>query len=285
MQIILLFYSFEDDNILDEIQSDNAGVGEILDPSVYFYPEPYCQIFNSMHTACFEKRYGKLFIPFSIFDFIFNFFSILELFGTPGGYNFPEDFFRTLTQQDILNAVNTRNLSGVFLSERNYASLLGGVQRNESGHIISAKSTYIAWFTELDTNGEKDSGRDLGLDDNADEGTLEFELELRKILESQCDLPEGLYSYANVHRSFGDISTKAIWDDVTYMVIGYMMLYAFVQIMIGRFNKVEQRVNLMRFKSTYLLPFYTVWKLQNFTLIALYTFWQKFREINSMLSL
>ena len=178
------------------------------------------------------------------FLFILNFFSILELFGTPGGYNFPEDFFRDLTQQDILNAINTRNLSGVFLSERNYASLLGGVQRNESGHIIGAKSTYIAWFTELDINGEKDSGRDLGLDDNADEGTLEFELELRKILESQCDLPEGLYSYANVHRSFGDISTKAIWDDVTYMVIGYMMLYAFVQIMIGRFNKVEQRVRI-----------------------------------------
>ena len=97
-----------------------------------------------------------------------------------------------------------------------------------------------------------------------DPGTLEFELDLRKILENQCDLPEGLSTFANVHRSFGDISHKgfysvktsllwsmhktyfysfvAIWDDVSFLIIGFISLYAFVQIMIGRLNRVEQRV-------------------------------------------
>ena len=98
-----------------------------------------------------------------------------------------------------------------------------------------------------------------------DPGTLEFELDLRKILENQCDLPEGLSTFANVHRSFGDISHKgfysvktsllwsmykihfhsfvAIWDDVSFLIIGFISLYAFVQIMIGRLNRVEQRVS------------------------------------------
>ena len=77
----------------------------------------------------------------------------------------------------------------------------------------------------------------------ADSATLEFELELRDVLENQSDLPPGLKSYANVQRSYGDISTKAIWDDVTYMIFGYSVLYIFVQIMMGRFNRVEQRVS------------------------------------------
>ena len=68
-------------------------------------------------------------------------------------------------------------------------------------------------------------------------------MELRNVLENQSDLPPGLKSYANVQRSYGDISTKAIWDDVTYMIFGYSVLYIFVQIMMGRFNRVEQRVS------------------------------------------
>ena len=70
-------------------------------------------------------------------------------------------------------------------------------------------------------------------------------MDLRDVLENQSDLPPGLKSYANVQRSYGDISTKAIWDDVTYMIFGYSVLYIFVQIMMGRFNRVEQRVSLV----------------------------------------
>ena len=72
---------------------------------------------------------------------------------------------------------------------------------------------------------------------------MELELELRDVLENQSDLPPGLKSYANVQRSYGDISTNAIWDDANYMIFGYSVLYIFVQIMMGRFNRVEQRVS------------------------------------------
>ena len=75
-----------------------------------------------------------------------------------------------------------------------------------------------------------------------DAATLEFELNLRKVLENACNLPEGLKSYANVHRSFGDVSTETIWSDVNYLTISFILVYIFVQVMLGKFNRVEQRV-------------------------------------------
>jgi hypothetical protein len=38
------------------------------------------------------------------------------------------------------------------------------------------------------------------------------------------------------------LSTKAIWDDVKFLIVGYMLVFIYVQIMLGRFNRVEQRV-------------------------------------------
>ena len=56
--------------------------------------------------------------------------------------------------------------SEVFKSERNYTALLGGTQFNSTGHLIGAKATYMAWFTESsDLATQKDTDRQLGLDD------------------------------------------------------------------------------------------------------------------------
>lgn len=141
--------------------------------------------------------------------------------------------------------------SGLFLSDKKFDRFLGGIVRNSTGAIVSAKATFINWFSEAnittitsDSSEEPSTRKGMGLDDNVDEATLEFELGLRNVLENDCDLPVGLKSYANVHRSFGDISTGTIWRDVTYLIIGFMMVYAFVQIVMGRFNRVEQRAFL-----------------------------------------
>ena len=56
--------------------------------------------------------------------------------------------------------------SEVFKSERNYTALLGGTKFNSTGHLIGAKATYMAWFTESsDLTTQKDTDRQLGLDD------------------------------------------------------------------------------------------------------------------------
>ncbi len=175
-----------------------------------------------------------------------------------------------LTQQELIDAINTKTMryektpkrqislisisfvSGIFLQEKNFLEFLGGVERNQSGHIVRAKATYIHWFAianvtrTIDANRVNDESgaerENLGLDDNVDARTLEFEAALLKVLEEDCNLPNGLTTHANVQRSYGDISSGAIWSDVNFLIIGYCFVYLFVQGMMGRFNKVEQRV-------------------------------------------
>jgi len=99
--------------------------------SLDLYPEPYCSIVVGMPLACFET-------------------SILELFGHDGEYD--EETERTvesLTDEEVLSAVNTRNTSGIFLLPANFTSYLSGVRRDESGRIVSASATYIHWFGQM----------------------------------------------------------------------------------------------------------------------------------------
>ncbi len=178
--------------------------------------------------------------------------SLLELFGQPTKFGSESDkAIENLTQEELINLINSETVSGIFLQERHFVDFLGGVQRNESGHIIGAKATYIHWFAianvtrsfQNDVIDEKGPDREnLGLDDNVDSVTLEFEEAMLNVLEEDCNLPDGLTTHANVQRSYGDISSGAIWDDVNFLIIGYCFVYIFVQAMIGRFNKVEQRV-------------------------------------------
>ena len=36
------------------------------------------------------------------------YFSILELFGVPGGYNVSKDFLHSLTQKELIDMINTK---------------------------------------------------------------------------------------------------------------------------------------------------------------------------------
>ena len=45
------------DEDFEDFHNEENGVGQELDPSIFFYPEPYCGIVNKMHTSCFETRY------------------------------------------------------------------------------------------------------------------------------------------------------------------------------------------------------------------------------------
>ncbi len=38
------------------------------------------------------------------------------------------------------------------------------------------------------------------------------------------------------------MSTATVWSDVWYLVIGYILVWFYVQVMVGKFNRVEQRV-------------------------------------------
>lgn len=50
--------------------------------------------------------------------------------------------------------------------------------------------------------------------------------------------------------SFGDISGETIGNDAQKLSIGFIIMFLFVQLMLGKFNLVEQRVSLFNLDFT-----------------------------------
>ena len=47
----------------------------------------------------------------------------------------------------------------------------------------------------------------------------------------------------NVANSFGDIASGTIWGDVNNLILGFSIVFIYVNFMLGKFNHVEQRVS------------------------------------------
>ena len=90
---------------------------EEKDPSVEYYPSPYCNLIEGFEKACYE-------------------FSILELWAENGAYE--DSKFDQLTTNDILNKINNVNYSGRFLVDKDFQSLLGNIQKDSNGQITGA---------------------------------------------------------------------------------------------------------------------------------------------------
>ena len=78
-----------------------------------FYPQPYCTLVDTAPTVCFEE-------------------SLLELWAKDGNLDVETIF--NLSQEDILNTINTNNMSGIYLREKNFTNLLGEITYNETGN-------------------------------------------------------------------------------------------------------------------------------------------------------
>ena len=48
------------DESFADIFNNQDNIGKSADPSVLYYPEPYCDTLEKMKTACFETRYFKI---------------------------------------------------------------------------------------------------------------------------------------------------------------------------------------------------------------------------------
>ena len=83
-----------------------------------FYPEPYCSLVQHAPTVCYEA-------------------SLLELWADQGGLDTrAEVALRSLTQQQVLDMVNTRNHSGIFMVEKDFKKLLGDIRQGKGCSIL-----------------------------------------------------------------------------------------------------------------------------------------------------
>ena len=132
------------------------------------YPEPYCSRIEDLSSACFQE-------------------SILELWANKGAFDeIAEANIASLTKHSILEKLNsvTGNYSEFYMKEKDFPSMLSGIQRDGFGKIMSASATLMTWMGKMNatralTEPADDSGTRGELVDLA---TAQFEKDLAQVL-------------------------------------------------------------------------------------------------------
>lgn len=191
-----------------------------LDPSTEMNAAMYCSFIETMKTECYTK-------------------SILEL------WDFNTTQISLLTKDDIVNKINSYDKNFIIGKLKDYESLLGGVVKNETGHIIQATAIQNYWlllvnFSSVDMDK---AGNMAGTGEWASEEALEWEMTFLEIAENISNQEDNNFYYYS-GRSFGDISNQSLFQDMDKLCIGVAIMVIYVQLVISKYNWLEARVVL-----------------------------------------
>ena len=169
--------------------------------------------------------------------------SLLELWSEDNYGEDTEELLQTITQEEIIRAVNEDTFSKELGFEQDFTKYLGGVERNSSGHIVAARATFMRFFGKVNLSAitEEELTR-ARLGSPVDGFTLRWETSLIETLTGGLGDLDGYELFTNVAKSFTDLSSEAIEGDAFFFGCGTAIMFTYVQIMLGKFNLVEQRV-------------------------------------------
>ncbi|XP_058824384.1 NPC intracellular cholesterol transporter 1-like [Topomyia yanbarensis] len=194
-----------------------------FNPSVNLPSFMYCPMIERLPIGCME-------------------FSILEL------WKYDRQVIAQLTKEQIVDKLNKTKISPVTGHTVDYSELLGGVERDWSGRIVSATSLMSNWmlhvnYSEVDHDV---SGNIAGTEDWVTEAALAWEAafleKMHKIKENYTQGDTNLYYAAG--RSYGDISADSMFKDIDKLVIGGVLMFIYMQLVLSKFSCTEFRVIL-----------------------------------------
>ena len=186
--------------------------------------EIYCDIVETLEDKCGE-------------------YSLLEI------WKYDMTIISNLTDQDIINAINTVGESPVFGYKTNYTNYLGQVMHNSTGHVVGAKSIRSIWLEQFDPKDIPPSSKLLGFEvEKADPFTMGYEAEvIGQMKEWKADRDEeskGYDLFINVGRSYSDEASGPIEFDVNRTMIGYAFMFLYTMLTLGKLNLVEHKTHL-----------------------------------------
>ncbi|XP_055603663.1 protein patched homolog 3-like [Uranotaenia lowii] len=194
-----------------------------FNPSVSLPSFMYCPIINKLPIGCMEN-------------------SILEL------WKYDRRVIANLTKEQIVDKLNSTKISPVTGHTVDYSDLLGGVQRDWQGRIVSAKSIISNWmihvnYSEVDSDV---SGNAAGTEDWVTEKAMLWEgLFLEKLHQIHENYSEGEVDlYYAAGRSYGDISADSMFKDMDKLVIGGVIMFIYMQLVLSKFSWTEFRIIL-----------------------------------------
>jgi hypothetical protein len=144
--------------------------------------------------------------------------------------------------------LSTIYCSPVFGRKVNYTIDLGGdIVKNEKGEIIKAQSLVLRWSVGINqTILERGKASSDGTGEVADEACLEWEKKWTLLMKNiSAAMPPGMNVYFHNSQSWSDISEATLFDDSLILAMGFVIMFLYVGLMLGRFNMIEQRVSLI----------------------------------------
>ncbi|XP_012277328.1 Niemann-Pick C1 protein isoform X2 [Orussus abietinus] len=196
-----------------------------FEPAVHAPSDLYCEMVNSFPSACLVL-------------------SILDI------WEYNSTFIAQQTKNDIIWKFNSQSISPTLGHPINFAELLGGITRDSSGRIISAKAVKTMWMVHVNfTTVNMDKiGNDIGTADWATENVLAWESAFLRELEINAEIIKLRNSsgrnwalWYEAGRSFGDVSSAAMFQDMDKIIAGTAMMSIYVQVILSDFNWVEWR--------------------------------------------
>jgi predicted RND superfamily exporter protein len=210
------------ESVLTSLLGSDVDIDTIEQWSNDYYPDLYCGCIEATETACFEQN-------------------IIELWGDQGHYNEKSwKKIESLTEEEILDTINHKNVSGIFLKDFNFSELLGDIKYDEHGRIIGAGAVEMKFFTTVNVTAVKLFGT-ATRGEKVDYESFDFEGMLIDLLWNRTDFPSGLHSYVNIQRQFFDSFVGQTFKDSDKLVMGYMLVFVYVNLMLSKMNCVEQR--------------------------------------------
>jgi len=219
------YYDYSDDETIvttvDRINFEKYGSKDVTNETETLSQLPksiYCDLVTTLNEKCAVHN-------------------LLEM------WRFSPSLISTTTTQEIVDAVNKLQTSPWFGHQADFSQLLGGIRRNSSGHIVSAEAVRMFWSIKVPEDAEivesQGSGVELELGDAT---SLAWEEEFIKVIseESSGDFE----IIPNAVKSYGAVSSEAIFFDGTLMVCGYLLMFLYTSVMLGKLNCVEHRMVL-----------------------------------------
>ncbi|RXG52107.1 Patched domain-containing protein 3 [Armadillidium vulgare] len=164
--------------------------------------------------------------------------SILEVWG------YDRELINSLTEKRIITDINEATTSSVFGFPTNFTKYLGGIERDSAGNIISAKATKQVWVTQVNEeeiekgNHIEDDGIGMVVDNIGFKWEKKF---INTILNNSQNLSKDINIFLMTMSSFGMISDSTIQGDAQFLGVGCFIVFLYIQVMLGKFNLVEQR--------------------------------------------
>lgn len=147
-------------------------------------------------------------------------------------WSFNDAVINQLTKDDILRKINQPTIISPITKKKFVLSqYLGGIKRNATDHIVKAEATSMSYGIKFSPVLNEGEGR---LEDTLTES---WETDFNKLMDNFDLSSLELFYFTRV--KYREAAGGSIQSDVQLLSVGYMLIIAYVAIMLGKFTRLN----------------------------------------------